>query len=82
MHTRFRWLAAILVSALLLGLLTGVTPALADEEKSLVWERLDVDLVVQPNGDIQVTEHHVIRFTSGSFTFGYRDIPQKNFQQH
>jgi hypothetical protein len=79
MHTRFRWLAAILASALLLGLFTGVAPALADEEKSLVWERLDVDLVVQPNGDIQVTEHHVIRFTSGSFTFGYRDIPQKNF---
>ena len=46
------------------------------QSKTLVWQRLDSDITVQPNGDLRIIETNVIRFTSGSFTFGYRDIKQ------
>lgn len=48
-------------------------PALG-QSKSLEWTRLDADVTVLPNGDLQIKETNVINFTSGSFTFGYRDI--------
>lgn len=44
------------------------------QSKSLVWTRLDSEIVVQPNGDLKITETNVVDFTSGTFTFGYRDI--------
>lgn len=49
-------------------------PALA-QSKTFVWERLDVEITVLPNGDFLVQETQVILFTSGTFTFGYRAIP-------
>ncbi len=48
-------------------------PALG-QSKSLEWTRLDADVTVLQNGDLQVKETNVIHFTSGTFTFGYRDI--------
>ena len=51
------------------------------ETKSLLWNRLDVDISVQSNGDLQVVETNVIDFTSGIFTFGYRDINQNRLSQ-
>ncbi len=45
------------------------------QSKTLVWDRYDVALTIQSNGDIRVVEHQQIRFTSGSFTHGYRVIP-------
>jgi uncharacterized membrane protein len=59
--------------ALLAVLALTITPAAA-ETKSLQWTRLDSDITVLPNGDLQIVETNVINFTSGSFTYGYRDI--------
>ncbi|RME44698.1 MAG: DUF2207 domain-containing protein, partial [Caldilineae bacterium] len=41
----------------------------------LVWERYDVVIRVQGNGDMEVEETQEITFTGGTFTFGYRAIP-------
>ena len=58
------------------GLLAfGAQPARA-ETKSLIWERLDSEIVVRTDGTLRVGETNVIRFTEGTFTFGYRDIDQ------
>lgn len=46
------------------------------QTKSLVWTRLDTAIDVQPNGDLKIAETNVIDFTSGSFSFGFRDIDQ------
>jgi len=53
----------------------GIRPAYA-ETKSLIWERLDAEIVVRSDGTLRVGETNVIRFTEGTFTFGYRDIDQ------
>ena len=71
-----------LVAATLLGLLAVigvVSPAPARvqaQTKSLEWTRLDSDITILKNGDIQVAETNVINFTNGSFSFGYREIDQ------
>lgn len=44
------------------------------ETKTLEWMRLDTEITVLPNGDLRIVETNVIEFTSGTFTFGYRDI--------
>ena len=54
------------------------SPAIA-QSKSLVWERFDVDIDVLANGDIYVCEYQSIRFTEGTFTFGYRDLPKRYY---
>jgi hypothetical protein len=59
--------------ALVLGL--AALPGHA-QTKSLEWQRLDTDITVLPNGDLQIAETNVIDFTSGTFTFGFRDIDQ------
>ncbi len=67
-------------AAVVLGVLfiLHAHPAFA-QEKSLLWERFDVDIIIRSDGTFEVTEHQAIRFTRGTFTFGYRDIPKKNF---
>lgn len=68
---RARLMGAVLI---LLGLLfVSLSPAQA-QSKSLEWTRLDADITVMPNGDLQIAETNVIDFTSGTFTFGFRDI--------
>ena len=66
-------------AALLLGalLILQAHPAFA-QGKSLLWERFDVDIIVRKDSSFDVTEHQTIRFTRGTFTYGYRDIPKKN----
>jgi len=51
-------------------------PAFA-QEKSLLWDRFDVDIIIRRDGTFEVTEHQAIRFTRGAFTFGYREIPTR-----
>jgi hypothetical protein len=68
----------LLVTLSLLLLLFPAFPVDA-QEKTLVWERFDVDIVVNEDGSFDVTEHQQIRFTRGSFTFGFREIPIRNF---
>ncbi len=61
---------------LLLGLLRISWPGpAAAQGKTLYWERFDVTLAIQPNGDLRVVERQRIRFTAGTFTFGYAVIP-------
>jgi len=64
---------AVLCTVLVLWLAFPVTAHA--QEKSLVWERFDVDIEVRGDGAFDVAEHQTIRFTNGSFTAGYRDIP-------
>src|SRR4030065_1222898 len=63
-----------LFTALLSLLLVGGQPAYA-QSKTLVWEVYDVSLTVLPSGDLRVVERQRIRFTSGTFTFGFATIP-------
>lgn len=67
---------ARLALAVLLAVLalSAASPAEA-QSKTFVWETYDVTLAIQTNGDLRVVERQRIRFTSGSFTFGFRDIP-------
>ncbi|HMN30172.1 MAG TPA: DUF2207 domain-containing protein, partial [Caldilineaceae bacterium] len=68
------WLLTLLTTLLALG----ASPVLA-QEKSLVWERFDVDIQINKDTTFDVYEHQTIRFTQGTFTSGYRDIPINNF---
>jgi hypothetical protein len=51
-----------------------VVPAGA-QTKSLYWKRFDVDVIVQPNGDLRVTETQEIVFLGGPFHYGFATIP-------
>ena len=65
---------AVLVIALFFGLLAWpLLPARA-QARSVVWLRLDTDIVGLDNGDLRITETNAIYFIGGPFTFGYRDI--------
>ena len=66
--------AAVLLGALLI---LQVQLAFA-QEKSLLWECFDVDIIIRKDSAFEVTEHQTIRFTRGPFTYGYREIPRKN----
>ncbi len=68
----FPWLIALLC-ILLMPLATQA------QEKSLVWDRFDVNILVNRDGTFDVAEHQTIRFTEGEFTFGYRNIPVSYF---
>ena len=61
---------AVLVS--LLVLLLAFTGAAQAQSKSLYWQRYDVDITVQKNGDMRVVETQELVFTNGSFTYGQR----------
>ena len=68
---------------LLIGLMTGIfysAQPLHAQEKSVVWERFDVDITVQEDGSFDVTEGQAIQFTKGEFTFGTRYITIQNFE--
>ncbi len=62
-----------ILTILILALLSA--SAVNAQDKTLRWDRYDVNLTVQGNGDIAVEETEEITFTSGSFHFGYRAIP-------
>jgi uncharacterized membrane protein YgcG len=65
---------------LLLSGLAGHTPALA-QEKTLYWERYDVNIAVQTDSDMLIEEIQEIAFTSGTFTFGFAAIPLDRVEQ-
>jgi uncharacterized membrane protein len=60
---------------LLLIVLLLVPASAGAQTKTLYWQRYDVDITVQENGDLLIEEHQSIVFTSGTFTYGYRTIP-------
>ncbi len=71
-----RLLTAILL-ALLAATQTAAPLALA-QTQSLYWERFDVDITVQSNGDLRVEETQVIDFTSGVFHEGFAQLLTDN----
>ena len=73
----FFWLGL----GLLLLALAGSMDVTQAQEKTLYWQRYDVDLVVQPNSDILVQETQQIVFTGGSFSFGFAAIPLDRVEQ-
>ena len=84
MFVRVRWTVLwvlLLLGPILFSLSTSPTlsPVAHAQDKTLVWERFDVDIEVQSDGTFEVAEHQTIRFTSGTFTSGFRDIPISNF---
>src|SRR5439155_9566308 len=62
----------VLFALLLLLVLLAPAAALA-QEKSAAWDRYDVTLAIQPNGDVQVTETQALAF-SGSFSHAFRTL--------
>jgi len=64
-------LGLFVITALFLGL-AGVVQA---QDKTYVWDRLDVDITVLENSDIRVVETQQFTYTSGEFHYGYREIP-------
>jgi len=68
-------LRAILIT---FALALVLAPTALAQAKSLYWERYDVDIAVQPNGDLRVVENQVIVFTSGVFREGYAELATRN----
>lgn len=71
----------VIIILLLVGLWLGGQGAARAQDKTLYWERYDVNLTVQPNSDILVEEVQTIRFTSGTFRFGFASIPLDRVEQ-
>jgi hypothetical protein len=64
-----------LLSCLLVALAWASSPTLAGaQQRSVGWERFDVDFAVQSDGSVQVTETQAIRF-QGTYQQGFRLIP-------
>ncbi len=63
------------LSLLLLALLLIPSGVLLAQDKTLVWNRYDVNIKVMPNADMEIEEIQEIMFTNGSFHFGYRSVP-------
>src|SRR5579859_1452680 len=72
--TRVRTAFAI-VLLLVLASLAATLPVLAQgTARSVAWQRFDVDLAVQSDGSVRVTETQAISF-SGTYQQGYRLVP-------
>src|SRR5207244_13084891 len=60
---------------LIVASLGASLPALAQgAARSVAWQRFDVDLAVQSDGSVNVTETQAINFT-GTYQQGYRLVP-------
>ena len=51
------------------------------QDKTLYWQRYDVDLAPQLNGDLRVTETQELVFTNGTFRFGQRAITMNRLDE-
>ena len=71
-----RLILAIVVA--FLAVVFTVSPAALAQTQSLYWERYDVDVAVQSNGDLRVQETQVINFTSGVFHQGFAQLLTTN----
>lgn len=80
MRCRIRWAVFGLVALFLISSAPLFSPPVYAQDKSLVWDQFNVDIEVKPDGSFDVAEHQTIRFTSGSFSVGYRDLPIRNFR--
>ena len=62
-------------SLLILVLILAFGGAARAQDKTLYWQRYDVDLTPQLNGDLHVAETQELVFTNGTFRYGQRAIP-------
>ncbi|MDH7487407.1 MAG: DUF2207 domain-containing protein [Anaerolineae bacterium] len=69
-----RFKRSFYVALALLLMVVGIAYA---QGKTLYWQRLDVEITVNEDGTFRVEETQEIVFTSGTFTFGYRDIDMR-----
>ena len=69
MFKRSGWLALFSIAAWF------VFAGPAQAQKSYSADRFDVDVVVQEDGSLQVTETVVFNFVGGPFTFVFRELP-------
>ena len=72
-------------SLLILILILAFGGAARAQDKTLYWQRYDVDLAPQKNGDLHVAETQELVFTNGTFRYGQRAIPQNRLgrdQEH
>ncbi len=67
-----RLAGALLLVVVVLLAVGGVAQA---QDKTLYWQRYDVDITILTNGDFRVIETNELVFTSGTFRFGQREIP-------
>ena len=74
---RHLWFGLLLALVVILAS-WGVAQA---QEKSLFWQRWDVNIAVQQNSDMLVEEIQEIVFTSGTFRFGFRAIPLERVER-
>jgi len=65
----------ILLPLVLFLLLAGLAPAALAQTKTFHWTQWDIDVVLQPDGRLAVTETQTLDFSGAPFTFGYRSIP-------
>src|SRR5512143_1318350 len=69
-YLRLAWLVVVLLLAF-----GGVAHA---QTKTLYWQRYDVDITVQQNGDLRIVETQELVFTQGTYQYGQREISLAN----
>lgn len=80
MRVRVQWGVLGLLALLLITIAPVLSPGVYAQDRSLVWEEFNVDIEVKPDGTFDVDEHQTIRFTDGSFSVGFRELPIRNFR--
>lgn len=62
----------LFITLLLFLLLPSASSA---QTKTYFWEQFDVDITLQENGDLLISETQTLLFDGAPFTFGFREIP-------
>ncbi len=60
---------------LVLLILLALAPATQAQTKTFHWTQWDIDVNLQPDGRLAVTETQTLDFSGAPFTFGFRSIP-------
>ncbi len=75
MRTYWRNLRLFMFAFFVLSFGYGHVDAAARQSKSFVYDRIDVNLRLQPDGTLDVTERMTLRYSGGPFTSASREIP-------
>lgn len=65
----------LVLPLILLALLLSLAPAALAQTKTFHWVNWDIDVALQPDGSLNVTETQTLNFMGAPFTFGFRSIP-------
>jgi len=65
----------LLFSLIAISLLLALAPAALAQTKTFHWVNWDIDVALQPDGSLNVTETQTLNFMGAPFTFGFRSIP-------